>query len=442
MLFFRLNPRRTNCARTRVCDRNKRVSACAQSDIMKKKQSVKSDGGDAGDYTVGQVSSSLFPEKHKTGALSSLFSSTSSANTLVFVPAPKTEPKVTPEPSNSADVKYQDQTPKQKSKKTPKTLSAAEKKLQDRESALQNADDEGQKTAKKVKRKRPDVTDEGMEDVQPFKHRKTVKNMAEERIKLKRTVFVGNLPPSCTKKNLLSLFKQAGAIESVRFRSVVGDDPTMLRKVAAIQRKVNPKKQNINAYIIFKEEEAAAGALKWNGKEIEPGFYIRVDRVSQHSEQHDHKRSIFVGNLPYDIMELPLREHFEECGNVEAVRLVRDRISGKGKGFGYILFESQDSVMLALKLDGSRLLDRKIRVKRSVKKEKEKKSPPGRPSGFKGPKQKFRNKTGGKNFKANPGKKQTHASSFKGETADPTAKTGKVLKKKFKHKKNRPNVHI
>lgn len=29
------------------------------------------------------------------------------------------------------------------------------------------------------------------------------------------------------------------------------------------RRKVHPKKQNINAYIVFKEEEEAAGALKW-----------------------------------------------------------------------------------------------------------------------------------------------------------------------------------
>ncbi|XP_016105380.1 RNA-binding protein 34 isoform X2 [Sinocyclocheilus grahami] len=405
---------------------------------MKKKQSVKStDRDDAGDYTVGQVSSSLFPDKHTAGALSSLFSSTSSANTLVFVPAPKTESKV----SESTDVKGQGHIQKQKSKKTPKTLSAAEKKLQDRESALQNADDEGQTSAKKVKLKRADATDETTEEAWPVKHRKAVKNMAEERIKKKRTVFVGNLPPSCTKKMLLSLFKQAGAIESVRFRSVVQEDPTMSRKVAAIQRKVHPKKQNINAYIVFKEEETAAGALKWNGQEIQPGFHIRVDRVSQHSG-HDHKRSIFVGNLPYDIMELPVREHFEDCGNVEAVRLVRDRESGMGKGFGYVLFESPDSVMLALKLDGSKLLDRNIRVKRSVKKEKEKKTPPGRPSRFKGSKQEIRNKTGGKNFKTNPGKKQTPASSFKGEMADPTAKRGKGLKKKFKHKNKKPNVHI
>uniref|UniRef100_A0A8C2AI51 RNA binding motif protein 34 n=1 Tax=Cyprinus carpio TaxID=7962 RepID=A0A8C2AI51_CYPCA len=238
------------------------------------------DDSDAGDYTVGQVSSSLFPEKHKTGALSSLFSSASSADTLVFVPAPKTESKVAPAPSESTDVKGQGHSQKQKPKKTPKTLSAAEKKLQDRESALQNADDEAQTSAKKVKHKRVDVTDETTEEERPVKHRKTVKNMAEERIKLKRTVFVGNLPPSCTKKMLLSLFKHAGAIESVRFRSVVQEDPTMSRKVAAIQRKVHPKKQNINAYIVFKEEEAAAGALKW--------YKIRRN-VALHTPVHHEK---------------------------------------------------------------------------------------------------------------------------------------------------------
>lgn len=67
-----------------------------------------------------------------------------------------------------------------------------------------------------------------------------------------------------------------------------------------------------------------------------------------------------------------------------------------------------------------------------------KKTPPGRPSRFKGSKPDIRNK----NFKTNPGKKQTPASSFKGEMADPAAKRGKGLKKKFKNKKKNPNVHI
>lgn len=40
-----------------------------------------------------------------------------------------------------------------------------------------------------------------------------------------------------------------------------------------------------------------------------------------------------------EISELAFRQHFEKCGTVEAVRLVRDKNSGLGKGFGYVLFE-------------------------------------------------------------------------------------------------------
>lgn len=89
-----------------------------------------------------------------------------------------------------------------------------------RESALQNADDEGQTSAKKVKRKRPDVTDEATQEERPVKHRK---NMAEERIKMKRTLFVGNLPPSCTKKVLqfnTQLKQQSGILSDVSTKTL------------------------------------------------------------------------------------------------------------------------------------------------------------------------------------------------------------------------------
>lgn len=120
------------------------------------------------------------------------------------------------------------------------------------------------------------------------------------------------------------------------------------------------------------------------------------------------------------------------------------------------LSQSPDSVMLALKLDGSTLLDRKIRVKRSVKKEKVQKVAPGRPSGrkpaagsdkkatgrgnrpsaggFKGFKQKGQDHPGGRNV-------QTKAS-FKGEMTDPTAKKNKGQKKKFKSNKKKNTSYI
>uniref|UniRef100_A0A4W5Q3Z1 RNA binding motif protein 34 n=1 Tax=Hucho hucho TaxID=62062 RepID=A0A4W5Q3Z1_9TELE len=432
------------------------------------------------DYVVGSVSGSLFPKKSTStsGSLSALFQAAPVVDTLFFVPAPKPEPR-------SVEVK-EGAVPKvpnnqKQTKKAAKDKSAADLSLENRENALHNADEDEQvpKMPKKTKRKAVEMGEGGAteEDERQTKKQRTGAQIAEERVKQKRTVFVGNLPASCTKKTLQLVFKDQGAIESIRFRSVVREDPSMSRKVAAIQRKVHPKKQSINAYVVFEAEEGAEKALERNGMEIEKNFHIRVDRVSK-SSSHDHKRSIFIGNLPFDINELPLRQHFEECGTVEGVRLVRDRNSGMGKGFGYILFQSIDAVQLALKLDSSKLLGRSVRVKRSVKKEKEKKvvhrGPRGKERETKGAgkertKRGFKERPGqggpqnkssgrpqgkgpqiksmGKPIKKSPGeatKATTGPSFFKGEMADPNSRKAKAkaLKKKLKPRKRNQVVHI
>ncbi|KAK2150616.1 hypothetical protein NP493_2757g00002 [Ridgeia piscesae] len=53
-------------------------------------------------------------------------------------------------------------------------------------------------------------------------------------------------------------------------------------------------------------------------------------------------------------------------GEIENVRIVRDKKFRLGKGFGYVLFKDLDSVGLALKLDGSTFRKRKLRVQRST----------------------------------------------------------------------------
>ena len=40
-----------------------------------------------------------------------------------------------------------------------------------------------------------------------------------------------------------------------------------------------------------------------------------------------------------DAEEEKVREHFEDCGEIENVRLIKDRKTQLGKGFGYVLFE-------------------------------------------------------------------------------------------------------
>ncbi|KAI3353603.1 hypothetical protein L3Q82_020122 [Scortum barcoo] len=408
-----------------------------------------SPGQPSADYVVGQVSGSLSQENSAaSGSLSALFVTAAPAPPRLFQPAPPPVQKRTEaKEQKTPEVKGQPGQ-KKKQKKPPKDKSEADQKLENREMSLQIADEDEQEhetsVKKKKKRKAPEPSGENDVEHWVLKRQKLKARKEEEAIKSKRTVFVGNLPVGCTKKTLQSLFREKGSIESIRFRSVVREDPSMSRKVAAIQRKVHPKKQSVNAYVVFKDEEGVAKALERNGMEIEKDFHIRVDRVTDASS-HDHKRSVFVGNLSFEINERAFRRHFEECGTMEAVRLVRDQNSGLGKGFGYVLFKSADSVQLALELDGTKLEGRSIRVKRSVKKEKQKNKSdtkgttgrtgrgltkgPGR-GGFKPQKK----------FSGNQQRSTKSSTSFKGEMVDPKKKTKKKgLKKKVKPIKT---VHI
>ncbi|KAK2522555.1 Rbm34 [Columba livia] len=248
-----------------------------------------------------------------------------------------------------------------------KELSKAEKKLANRESALERADEEEEQKLfqNKVKQKKGAshaITKSVNSDTGTTVKQKQEKKVADETVN-RRTVFVGNLPVNCTAQELKSLFKEYGQIKSIRFRSLVPAEETLSKKLAAIKHKVHPNVKFVNAYVVFKEECDAIKALNENGTEIARGFHIRVDIASKTSS-HDNKRSVFLGNLSYDISNDAVREHFAVCGEVVAVRIVRDRKTGLGKGFGYVLFENTDAVHLALKLNDSVLLGRKIRVKR------------------------------------------------------------------------------
>ncbi|XP_013385011.1 RNA-binding protein 34 isoform X2 [Lingula anatina] len=183
-----------------------------------------------------------------------------------------------------------------------------------------------------------------------------------------KTIFVGNLPAKIKKKALEKMFKKYGNIESIRLRNAVSSDPKVSKKLAVIKKDFHPNKKNINAYIVFEECEQAQNALKCNGEEVE-GNHIRVD-LSSAAKEHDNRRSIFLGNLPFDINEDEVWEEFEDCGIIENVRIVRDGKTGIGKGFGYILFKSPDSVSLALRLKNKQLKGREVRISCCVKQEK------------------------------------------------------------------------
>ncbi|XP_062938748.1 RNA-binding protein 34 [Cynocephalus volans] len=337
-------------------------------------------GNRSEDYLVGQVAGSLFRSGGGTGRLAALFGSPQPQVRPVYVPVPKeTTQKRKRDEEEERTTQIQRPLLRDPAKKVEvkRKLSNSDKKLANRESALASADLEEEIHQKQGQKRKNSQSGVQVADRKVFddaddtivgQRKKTQVNQEEERLKNERTVFVGNLPITFNKKKLKSFFKEYGQIESVRFRSLIPAEGTLSKKLAAIKRKIHPDQKHVNAYVVFKDESAATKALKRNGAQIADGFRIRVDLASETSSRD--KRSVFVGNLPYKVEESAVEKHFLDCGSVVAVRIVRDQMTGVGKGFGYVLFENTDAVHLALKLNNSELMGRKLRVMRSVNKEK------------------------------------------------------------------------
>ena len=46
--------------------------------------------------------------------------------------------------------------------------------------------------------------------------------------------------------------------------------------------------------------------------------------------------NIYVGNLSYDATEADIEEAFSQFGNVKSVSIVKDRETGRSRGFGFV----------------------------------------------------------------------------------------------------------
>ncbi|XP_046805221.1 RNA-binding motif protein, X-linked 2 isoform X1 [Lucilia cuprina] len=72
---------------------------------------------------------------------------------------------------------------------------------------------------------------------------------------------------------------------------------------------------------------------------------------------------IFVGGFPYTLTEGDIVCVFSQYGEIVNINLVRDKDSGKSKGFCFICYEDQRSTILAVdNLNGIKVLGRTLRV--------------------------------------------------------------------------------
>ena len=201
-----------------------------------------------------------------------------------------------------------------------------------------------------------------------------------------RTVFVGNLPLSTTRKSLAKVFAECGKVLSTRLRStaVVGvklppkraGDQNLVRKVCTHSKDLVDvdRKSSLQGYVVFETKDSVPKALALNNKALKDDDpkatrLTRRMRVDTAAPTLDPKRSVFVGNMPYQADEASLADHFVKgCAlqnaDIQGVRIIRDKDTFQCKGFGYVLFQDATMVATALqKMEKSLYLKRPLRVK-------------------------------------------------------------------------------
>lgn len=80
---------------------------------------------------------------------------------------------------------------------------------------------------------------------------------------------------------------------------------------------------------------------------------------------------VYIGNFPYETTEDDLESALSAYGKVTYVKVIRDRDSGRSKGFGFAEFDTAEAMNQAIEnLDGKDFNGRTIKVNEAREKPK------------------------------------------------------------------------
>ncbi|KXI22839.1 RNA recognition motif domain-containing protein [Photobacterium sanguinicancri] len=81
------------------------------------------------------------------------------------------------------------------------------------------------------------------------------------------------------------------------------------------------------------------------------------------SSTSSSSKTIYVGNLPYRANENDVKDLFSEHGEVFAVRLMKDKRTGKRRGFGFVVMNSADVGTAIANLNNKEYGQRTLKVR-------------------------------------------------------------------------------
>jgi RNA recognition motif-containing protein len=101
-------------------------------------------------------------------------------------------------------------------------------------------------------------------------------------------------------------------------------------------------------------------------------------------------KKLYIGNLSSNVTEDDLRANFSAAGKVLSVNIIKDRLTGLSKGFGFVEMATEDEAKEAIQkfnngqLDGKTIIVSEARPKKDRERGRTRPYPSGPGGGFRG----------------------------------------------------------
>lgn len=89
----------------------------------------------------------------------------------------------------------------------------------------------------------------------------------------------------------------------------------------------------------------------------------KSDTLLTPTSSNDDLKTLYVGNLPYRANEAVVKDLFATYGNVESVRLMKDKNTGKRRGFGFVEMSAKDLEKAIAALNDTEFQQRTLKVR-------------------------------------------------------------------------------
>jgi RNA recognition motif-containing protein len=93
------------------------------------------------------------------------------------------------------------------------------------------------------------------------------------------------------------------------------------------------------------------------------GFLVHLRKYRNHNSFEGIRMNIYVGNLSFEATESDVETAFGEFGAVKSVNIVKDRESGRSRGFGFVEMHDRESGLGAIEgLNEQQIAGRNVTV--------------------------------------------------------------------------------